>query len=95
MVSKSGWLHCWDDRSEAQPTVSMPLVDVVAQLERGGGGGIEIVSLAHHGQTSGGGGMLGGGKKDAGGVVAQVFRADNPMDAARWIEAINKYCHPA
>ena len=96
VVSRSGWLHCWDDRSEAQPTVSIPLVDVVAQLEKGGGGGIEIVSLSHpHGQTSSGGGMLGGGKKDAGGVVTQVFRAENPMEAARWIDAINKYCHPA
>ena len=97
VVSKSGWLHCWDDRSEAQPTVSLPLVDVVAQLERSGGGGIEIVSTAHHGPIGGGGGGMlgGGGKKEAGGVVAQVFRADNPMEAARWIEAINKYCHPA
>ena len=100
VVSKSGWLHCWDDRSETAPTVSLALVDVVAQLERGGGGGIEIVSTAHHhgqagGSSGGGGGMLGTGKKDAGGVVAQVFRADNPMEAARWIEAINKYCHPA
>lgn len=96
VVSKSGWLHCWDDRSEAQPTVSMPLVDVVAQLEKGGGGGIEIVSVAHAGGGSGGYGQGGGGgKKEAGGVVAQVFRADNPMEAARWIEAINKYCHPA
>ena len=97
VVSKSGWLHCWDDRSESAPTVSMALVDVVAQLEKNGGGGIEIVSVAGSGSGSGGGGggSSGGGKKDGGGVVAQVFRAENPMEAARWIEAINKYCHPA
>ena len=86
-VSKSGWLHCWEERTDPQPVFSMSLADAHAVLDSraGAGGGIEILSTA--------GGVFGGGKGKE--HVGQVFRADTQQEAQRWVDCINRFCYPS
>ena len=85
-VSRSGFLHCWEERTDAAPVLSMSLADTHAVLEGkapdGAGWRIEIVSTR---------GNAFGTRND---VVSQTFRATTEEDARQWVEAINKYAYP-
>ena len=82
-VSRSGWLHAWEERTDTQPVQSMSLADVHAVVEGKGGGGGWNIDL----HLTRGGGV---GRSE----VVSSFRAASEEDAKLWVEAIMKYSYP-
>ena len=83
-VSRSGWLHCWEERTDTQPVQSLSLADTHAVLEgkaaMGGGWNIDL----HF--TRGGG----AGRSE----LIGSFRAATEEEAKQWVDVMNKYAYP-